>query len=165
MKRFPKILDMSFSLNTLEFEALLGLVAGNAQTPMGRARIRGLRPLTSRLELEQALACVSETILLGEESRISWSFSGLEDPGDAIAILRIQNATLEPNRLLEIARICNQALFVRSSLQPEKELVPTLWRIVESLPPTLFAATEKINKKLLPGGDIDDSASPELARL
>ena len=37
--------------------------------------------------------------------------------------------------------------------------------IVENIPPTLFAALEKINKKLLPGGEIDDSASPELARL
>jgi DNA mismatch repair protein MutS2 len=40
-----------------------------------------------------------------------------------------------------------------------------LWQIVESIPPTLFAAIDRINKKLLPSGEIDDSASPELARL
>src|SRR4029079_18239120 len=31
--------------------------------------------------------------------------------------------------------------------------------------PTLLAAIERINKKLLPSGEIDDAASPELARL
>ena len=156
---------MSYSLDTLEFHRLLELVACNAQTPTGRERILALGPMTSRLELESSLAAINETIALAEEKQVTWSFSGLEDPSDAVAILKIRNATLEPGLLLEIARVCNQALFARSSIQPEKEFVPTLWTIVESIPPTLFTALEKINKKLLPGGEIDDSASPELARL
>jgi len=156
---------MSYSLDTLEFHRLLELVARNAQTPTGRERILALGPMTSRLELESSLAAINETIALAEEKQVTWSFSGLEDPSDAVAILKIRNATLEPGLLLEIARVCNQALFARSSLQPEKEFAPTLWKVVESIPPTLFTALEKINKKLLPGGEIDDSASPELARL
>jgi DNA mismatch repair protein MutS2 len=156
---------MSFSLDTLEYEKLLELVARNAQTPMGIERFADLRPKTSRQDLDADLAAISETILLNEEKQVTWSFSGVEDPSDAVAILKIKNATLEPNLLLELARVCNQALFARSSIQPEKESAPTLWSKVELIPPTLFAALEKINKKLLPGGEIDDSASPELARL
>ncbi|MGD9564522.1 MAG: endonuclease MutS2 [Pyrinomonadaceae bacterium] len=156
---------MGFSLETLEYERLLELVSRNAQTPMGIERFAGLRPKTNRLELDADLAAITEAILLNEEKQVTWSFSGLEDPSDAAAILRIKNATLEPNLLLGIARICNQALFVRSSIQPEKQAAPTLWSKVESIPPTLLAALEKINTKLLPGGEIDDSASPELARL
>jgi DNA mismatch repair protein MutS2 len=155
----------NFSLATLEYEKLLALVAANAQTPMGEARFADLRPLTSRLELEKELKAISETIFLNEEKQVSWSFSGLEDPSDAVAILRIKGATLEPVRMLEVVRVCNQALFARSAVQPEKELAPVLWATVEQLPPTLFAAIDKINKKLLPSGEIDDSASPELARL
>jgi DNA mismatch repair protein MutS2 len=155
----------NFSLSTLEYEKLLALVARNAQTPMGRARFENLRPLTSRIDLERDLNAISETITLNEEKQISWSFSGLEDPSDAVAILRIKNATLEPHLLLEVTRVCNQALFARSAIQPEKEFAPTLWQTVENIPPTLFAALERINKKLLPSGEIDDSASPELARL
>ncbi|MCC7309047.1 MAG: Smr/MutS family protein [Acidobacteria bacterium] len=156
---------MSFSLDTLEYEKLLELVSRNAQTPMGVERFAGLRPKTNRLELNSDLAAITEAILLNEEKQVTWSFSGLEDPSDAAAILKIKNATLEPNLLLGIARVCNQALFARSSIQPEKEAAPTLWSKVESIPPTLFAALDKINKKLLPGGEIDDSASPELARI
>ncbi len=156
---------MTYSLQTLEYEKLLELVARNAQTPMGIERFAALHPKTSRQELDADLAAISETILLNEEKQITWSFSGLGDPSDAVAILRIRNATLEPNLLLEIARVCNQALFARSSIQPEKESTPTLWSKVERIPPTLLAALERINKKLLPSGEIDDSASPELARI
>src|SRR5215203_5638542 len=105
---------MPYSLETLEYEKLLELVARNAQTPMGIERFADLRPKTSRLELDADLAAVSETIVLNEEKQVTWSFSGLGDPSDAVAILRIRNATLEPNLLLEIARVCNQALFARS---------------------------------------------------
>src|SRR5215203_4092705 len=160
-----KVVDMSFSLDTLEYSKLLELVSRNAQTPMGEARFADLRPLGGRGELDRALKGISETILLNEEKQVSWSFSGLQDPSDAVAILKIRNATLEPHLLLEISRVCNQALFARSSIQPEKEFAPVLWQTVENIPPTLFAAIDKINKKLLPSGEIDDSASPELARL
>lgn len=156
---------MSFSLETLEYERLLELVSRNAQTPMGEERFADLRPITNRSELEKALACVSETIHLNEEQQVSWSFSGLQDPTDAVAILKIKNATLEPNLLLEITRVCNQALFARSLVQPEKEIAPGIWSIVENIPPALFATIEKINKKILAGGEIDDSASPELAAI
>jgi DNA mismatch repair protein MutS2 len=156
---------MSYSLETLEYEKLLELISRHAQTPMGIERFADLRPKTSRLELDAELAAVSETILLNEEKQVTWSFSGIADPSDAVAILRIRNATLEPNLLLELARVCSQALFARSSIQPEKESAPTLWSKVEPIPPTLLGTLDRINKKLLPGGEIDDTASPELARI
>ncbi len=156
---------MSFSLETLEYAKLLELVSRNAQTPMGADRFADLRPHTSRIELERDLAAIAETIILNEEKQVTWSFSGLEDPTDAVAILKIRNATLEPSLMLEVARVCNQAMFARSSMQPEKDVAPTLWAIVEGIPPTLLGALNLISKKLLPGGEIDDSASPELARI
>ena len=156
---------MSYSLETLEFAQLLELVARHAQTPMGRERVRNARPLASRIELDNALAAISETIELQEIKQVSWSFSGIEDTSDAIAILNIQNAALDPLALLKITRICTQTLFARSAIQPEKESAPKLWQIVEQLPATLLAVAEQINKKLLPSGEVNDDASPELANL
>jgi DNA mismatch repair protein MutS2 len=156
---------MSYSLETLEFGKLLDLVGRNAQTPMGHERILELRPFSNKRDLENALASIAETIALNEVKQVTWSFSGLEDPSDAVAILRIKNATLEPTLLLELSRVCNQALFARSAIQPEKEFAPTLWEKVELLPPTLMAAIDRISKKLLPSGELNDSASPELAKI
>ena len=156
---------MSYSLEILEYAKLLELISRHAQTPMGVDRFALLRPLVNRRELGDALAAITETIALNEEKQVIWSFSGLGDPSDAVAILKIQNASLEPNLMNEIARVCNQALFARSAIQPEKDTAPTLWQIVENIPPTLLAVINQINKKLLPGGEIEDSASPELAKL
>ncbi len=156
---------MGFSLETLEFERLLELASSHAQTVMGVDRFAELRPFVSRRDLDAALSAIRETIYLNEDRQVSWSFSGMQDPTDAVAILRIQNATLEPNLMLDLSRVCSQALFARSAIQPEKEEAPTLWQIVEHIPPTLLAAINEVTKKLLPGGEIDDSASPELAKI
>ncbi|MBP6002719.1 MAG: Smr/MutS family protein [Pyrinomonadaceae bacterium] len=156
---------MSFSLETLEFERLLSLAATNAQTPMGYERMMELRPFSSRVDLDTALAAVTETIALNEEKQVTWSFSGLGDPTDAVTILKIRNAALEPELMLEISRVCSQALFARSAIQPEKEFASTLWQMVEHIPPTLLSVIDNIGKKLLPGGEISDSASPELGKI
>ncbi len=153
------------SLSTLEYEKLLALVASNAQTPMGRISFENLLPLTSLVDLERDLAAISETVFLNEEKQVTWSFSGLEDPTEAVATLRIKNALLEPTLILDIARLCNQALFARSIISPEKEFAPTLWKIVENIPTTLFDVLSGISRKLLPSGELDDSASPELGRI
>ena len=153
------------ALNTLEYNKLLALIARYAQTPMGKSYLENLEPMTSRIVLEQDLQNITETILLNEEKQVVWNFSELIEPSDAIAILKIRNATLEPTTLLELTRLCNQALFARSMISPEREFVPNLWKIVEKLPKTLFDVLAKINKKLLPSGEIDDSASPELAKI
>ena len=153
------------SLTTLEYGKMLALVARYANTPMGRDLLEDLQPLTDRLQLEKDLRAIDETIRLNEEKQVSWRFTELSDPSDATAILRIKNATLEPTTLLELTRLCNQALFARSAISPEKDFAPTLWALVEQIPNALFAVLDRINKKLLPSGEIDDTASPELLRL
>lgn len=156
---------MSYSIDTLEYERLLRLFDQNARTPMGKARFADLRPKTGRVELEADLAAITEAATLRAEKHVSWSFEGVQDPADAIAILKIRGAALEPNLILEIAHVCNQALFARAAIQPEKETAPTLWQKVELIPPTLAAVVNEIRGKLLPNGELDDSASAELAQL
>ncbi|MCY7346322.1 MAG: endonuclease MutS2 [Pyrinomonadaceae bacterium] len=153
------------SLTTLEYGKMLALVARYANTPMGRDLLEDLQPLSDRKQLATDLRAIDETIRLNEEKQVSWRFAELADPSDAVAILRIKNATLEPSTLLELTRLCNQALFVRSAIQPEKDFAPTLWQLVERIPHSLFPAIERVNRKLLPSGEIDDAASPELTRL
>lgn len=157
--------SVSYSLGTLEFPHLLDLIARNAQTPMGRDAIISSLPFSSRLELENSLDAIRETIRLNEEKQISWTFSGLEDPSEHVAVLAIENATLDALALLDIAHICTQSLYTRSAIQPEKENFPMLWSIVEAIPLSLLNVIEEISRKILPGGEIDDSASPQLAEL
>jgi DNA mismatch repair protein MutS2 len=156
---------MRYSVATLEFERLLGIVALYAQTPMGKAKILASGPFAGRAALGSSLDAVREAQTLNEEKQVKWSFSGLEDPAEQIALLRIRDAALDPLSLLEAARVCEQAVFAKHSLQPEKEIAPTLWQFVAELPRELTKAVEEIKRKILPGGELDDDASPELALL
>jgi DNA mismatch repair protein MutS2 len=149
---------------TLEYEDLRALVRRHAQTPMGRARADALAPLSSREEVRRALRAVSECAELRSRG-VRWSFGELADPAEALARLRIEGTLLEPLTLLEIARLCEQAADARASVQAEREAAPLLWETVAELPRTLPGLSARVTSKILPSGELDDRASPELARV
>ncbi|MBV9209801.1 MAG: hypothetical protein JOZ52_04190, partial [Acidobacteria bacterium] len=120
--------DQAF--NTLEYQALRALLRRGAQTPMGRARVERLAPFAERGELNESLRAVSEAVELRQRG-LNWSFSELADPTDALALLHIEGATLEPIAMLEVARLCEQALAARAVILTEREACPTLWQMVE----------------------------------
>lgn len=155
----------SYSTDTLEFSKLLRLVSRRCQTPMGRAHVESLGPFADLRSLRHELEILAEAFALRDERQSKWSFSGLEDPTESIAILKIRGAALEPLRALEIASVASQALGARALVSAERDIAPQIFALVETIPSLLADTVSKITGKILPGGDIDDSASPELARL
>src|SRR5438876_9931136 len=53
----------------------------------------------------------------------------------------------------------------RASILAERDSSPVLWGFVGSLPVELSRLSARIANKILPTGEIDDRASPELARI
>jgi DNA mismatch repair protein MutS2 len=154
-----------FSLETLDYNELLRLIAENAKTPLGKKRLLDLKPFEEFDELRADLQALKEAIFLINENRVCWQFSGIFDPTETISILKIQNASLGVRELLEISYLCKTALALRMELEPFKTDVPTLWEKIKKLPPNLGLIVEKIERVILPSGEIDDSASPELAEI
>jgi len=154
--------DQAF--HTLEFDQLRALVRRGAQTSMGRARVDALAPLDSLEDLEKALAASSECVQLRKRGA-TWSFSELREPAEAIARLRVEGTSLEPITILELARLCEQVMSARAAIMAEREESPVLAEIVASLPRELNSITARVANKILPSGDLDDRASPELARI
>lgn len=155
--------DQAF--RTLEYTELRGLVRRGAQTLMGRARVEELAPLGNTGELRLALQAVSECVELRRRQGGAWSFTELSDPTDALALLKIEGASLEPLVILEMARLCEQALAARAIIMSEREACPVLWEIVAALPRELHSLAARVQLKILPSGELDDRASPELARI
>jgi DNA mismatch repair protein MutS2 len=154
--------DQAFG--TLEYEGARALVRRYAQTPVGRERAEALEPLASVEEVRRALRAVSECVELRARGA-RWSFSELSDPAEAIARLRIGGTILDPLVLLELARLCEQAADARAAVAAEREAAPVLWAFVEDLPRTLPGLAARVFSKILPSGELDDRASPELARI
>jgi DNA mismatch repair protein MutS2 len=149
---------------TLDYEGLRALVRRYAQTPAGRARADELAPLPTTEEVRRALNAVTECAELRARG-VRWSFDELADPSDALARLAIEGTLLEPLVLLELARLCEQAADARAAVAAEREAAPVLWELVAELPRTLPGLAARVFSKILPGGELDDRASPELARV
>ncbi len=148
----------------LEFDQLRSLVQAGAQTPRGRTQVDALVPLDDLSELINALSAVSECVDLRQRG-VSWSFSEIGDPAEAIGRLRVEGTALDPIAILELASLSNQALSARSSILAEHETSPVLSKIVAGLPRELHSLTARIANKILPSGELDDRASPELGRI
>lgn len=148
----------------LEFSSLRALVRRGAQTDMARARIDALEPFENVEALHSALREVSEAMELRQRgARIS--FEGVADPAESVARLQIEGAALEPLAMLDLVRLCTAAIDARNALLAERDNCPTLFETVSGLPAELRKLAGAINKKILPNGEIDDRASPELARI
>ncbi len=152
------------AFGALEYEGLRALVRNGAQTPMGRARADALAPLADADAVRRALRAVSECVELRRRgARVS--LSELADPREALARLRIEGASLDPLTLLELSRLCAQAADARDAVHAEREDSPVLWESVADLPRTLNSLAARVTSKILPSGELDDRASPELARI
>lgn len=154
--------DQAFSI--LEYNQLRHLVRREAQTGMGGALIDSLKPIEAQDVLSQALNEVAECVALRKRG-MSWSFSDLNDPDESFARLRVEGAALSSTAILTLASISEQAMVVRASLVSERPNAPHLWEIVRELPIELNSLIARITNKILPTGELDDRASPELSRI
>ena len=156
------MLDQAFTI--LEYQSLRALVRRGAQTPMGQVRVDALEPIENIDELRRELAALAECVSLRKRG-VRWTFSELTDPSQNLGLLRIDGATLEPGAILQLKQLSEQAMSARASVLAERDDSPALWGLVESLPVDLSRLGARIANKILPNGEIDDRASPELAKL
>ena len=149
---------------TLEYQQLLGLIRRHAQTEPGQRRVEQLAPIEDIAGLRRELSALTECVLLRTRG-VKWWFSGLTDPGEAIGRLRVENASLDPVAILQLARLCEQAMSARAAVLAERENAPVLWQLIENLPRDLNSLVARVTNKILPSGELDDRASPELANI
>lgn len=152
------------AFTTLEYRHLLELIKRNAQTEPGQRRVETLSPIDDVSQLRRELSALAECVLLRNRG-VKWWFSGLTDPAQAIGRLRVEGASLDPVAILQTARLCEQAMSARAAILAERDDVPVLWQLVEDLPRDLNTLVARVTNKILPSGELDDRASPELAGI
>ena len=148
----------------LEFDLLRAFLRRGAQTDTGRARFDSLAPFDDASELLRALRLVAEYIELRQRGG-RLSFDGIADSSDSISRLRIEGTALDPLAILDLARLCQRAMDARAGILAEREACPTLFEVVAALTPELNQLAARLNKKILPSGELDDRASPQLAGI
>lgn len=153
------------TFKSLELESLVALLTRHVQTPLGRKRVQALAPSTDRdlvnTELDQTSECAAYLATGG-----AFGLSDVTDPEDSLAELQVQGTSLEPQQILVLQRLVAAGMDVRTQFTDAelKSRYPHLSAIAGRVP-DLSRLLASIRGKLLPTGEIDDSASPVLRRI
>ncbi|HEU4391679.1 MAG TPA: endonuclease MutS2, partial [Blastocatellia bacterium] len=149
----------------LEVESLIALLAGYVQSPLGRARVERLTFSTDASEIDRNLDLTSEC----RDHLTSFggfSLSGITDPEGCVAQLAITDARLDPHQIIVLERLLSVGVDLRGLIgEPElRGRFPRLAAVTGNIP-DLRRVLATFRGKILPNGEIDDSASPTLRRI
>jgi len=151
------------TLQALEYEAVLALLAERTHTPLGRRLAEQLRPMADPEAIRRQLRLVSDAVrYLSEHS--GFGLAGVADPTEALQLLQIENATLSPSQILDLIALIEAGHSVRASVLAERREYPHLAALVAEIP-DLRPLLRHLRGKILPNGELDDHASPELAEI
>jgi DNA mismatch repair protein MutS2 len=164
----------NFSADLLEFESLRQLLGRFVRSRLGHDELKKLEPLSDRAALESTLADVAEAITYlratlhpqsaSRGAAIRIRFDSLPDVSTSLPMLRIEGASLEPQQLLQLTRLLEQAGEMRSLLNIAAEKYPRLGARAASIfdPRPILRS---LSGKILPDATLADDASVALQRL
>src|SRR3954465_13269479 len=155
----------SHALNVIEFPRTLALISERATSALGAERVRELRPITDRDEVEREHARVAavRSLLSADEP---WQLDGVPDARSALTRLRVERSTLAAPDLLILGALLRTSRLTRESLRGRASPVVTavLSRQIE----LLFvnrAIEELVERAIDEDGQIRDDASGALRKI
>jgi DNA mismatch repair protein MutS2 len=154
------------ALRVIEYPGALGLVAGEASSPLGAERIRSSSPTSDRDALVREHSRVTSIRSLVEDER-PWTPQAIPDVRAALARLRVEGASLAAADLLSIASLLRSSRLTFDALRADR--VPTVARALLSVEVDSLLVSPADEKRI--GAAIDDDAnvrdeaSPVLRRV
>jgi DNA mismatch repair protein MutS2 len=160
--------------SVLEFEQLRALLARYLRSPIGRAELDALAPVSDREVIENALADASEALdyfraasspqasARGSAVRLRFDFDG--DPRALAVRLRIEGLTLDGAEIYQLTHLLDLASEARVAILAGASRYPRLTTHASQIA-DLREVTHALRGKVLPDGSLADDASVTLARL
>jgi len=152
----------SGALRALEFDRIVEAVTRFAQTPAGLARLSQIEPLTEPRSVSAALDATAETVRFMAESQI-----GLRAPEDfesTLESLAVEGRALDPRQLLTLADFLASIESTCASVRRARGAYPVL-RAIANTAASFESEIADIRRKIDPGGEVVDDASPELRSI
>lgn len=149
------------TLQTLEYDKVIGLLVHEAQSAPGKARCGALLPSTSLREVADWQAETSDAVAYILEFA-PLPLGGIDEIGASVR-LAASGATLEPRDLLKIAAFLRAVARLKSLIPEAERRAPTRLvyeRLVNLIP--LSTLSSAIEKAILSDDELADNASPLL---
>jgi DNA mismatch repair protein MutS2 len=153
------------TFRTLELDGLVTLLARHVQTPLGRRRALALMPMIDAAHINAALDLTTE----GADYLATGGAFGLgeiADPSGSLAELQVKGTSLDPHQILALQALIANGMDLRGQFNDAETRgrYPKLASIAARIP-DLRRMLAAMRGKILPNGEIDDNASPELRRI
>ncbi len=140
----------------------MSLAASFAQTPTGRARVRGLFPFFDRASIDDALGETAQAgVLLARVGRLP--LRGVEDPGPPLERLASAGGLGFDEELRPLIAVARAAEKTRALLSEASDL-PLVSRHLDAVP-DLGEIARRAARLFEPDGTLSDHATPKLAEL
>src|SRR3954470_20163059 len=151
------------TLKTLEFDRIVSAVERLAQTPFGAARLAHLEPSIDPADVSSALATTAEAVrFLSGAGDIA--LRGSADLDAIVDGLSVEGRGLEPIHLLTLATFLGSVEGSASSIRRARASFQRLAAIIEGCA-SFEREIADVRRKIDPGGEVVDDASPELKSL
>jgi DNA mismatch repair protein MutS2 len=148
------------ALATIEFQAVLDLVAAHSAGPLGAQRVRRRRP-TDELEwIRGELDRVAEVAGLFRRGN-GLLAEPIPDVGQALARLRIAGSVLDGVDFFALLQVLQAARTVRTDLERVAPQAPLTSQLIRPSPDK--ALERRLEQSVDPDGNLLDTASPRLA--
>ncbi len=147
------------ALRALEFDRIVVAVRRFALTPPGAARLARLQPLADPDAVAGALAATSEAARFLSENQL-----GLHAPADLDAILAslaVEGRALEAAHLVALAGYLASVDVACTAVRRARSACPILRGIADTAA-SFESEIADVRRKIDPGGEVQDDASPEL---
>ena len=151
------------TLNLLEYERLLELLAGLAASEPGAQYCFDLRPDLPPDQVEERWRLIDQAKAVDnlEGTPPLGELVGLES---VLARLDVEGISLRPLDLLNVGAVIRTSRVVRNFMSGHHETAPDLTAISDELP--VFKDLEDtLSRSISPDGEVMDTASPELGRV
>jgi len=161
------------TLQQLEFDKLLELVRGYCGCPLGEAKLLALAPETEEAVPVARLRLAAEAreylkVIRGADSAAAGiqpvRLSGFTDASEALDKLGVEGVTLEIPEVLELLTLADLATDVRRTLVAARTRFQHLAREADRIA-DFHDLLRELRGKILPSGELDDNASPELRKI
>jgi DNA mismatch repair protein MutS2 len=151
------------ALRALEFDRIVEVVAGLTVTPTGRDRLAQLHPLADIASVTAAQQATSEgTRFLADHP--GFPLRAPADLEEILESLAVEGRALEPLRLLALSDFLESIEQSRSAVLKLQAPFPILRALVETVA-SFRGEIADVRRKIDPGGDVADNASPALASI
>ena len=155
------------SARVLEFEALRDLLRGYAASDLGRTRVAELAPSTD-LPWIQNQQQLTKEIREFRRAGGGFNFAGLTGISSLLDKSRIAGAALETLEIVSVITVVDRAAEWREIAFNPPQAMKQDWTAVRQLSSRVADFTDFLRgfrNKILPDGNLDDRASPELANI